>query len=452
MLQSIVSGFTRYRGIDYEDHAREALTSLKDELRKMIRAKRDAKKSGQEDYKTAKLKVMRNERDRRDNRERIQSEIERQIPIEVPDTALPNRPSIRNESSTRVNKSADFFNPASQEEFSEEETPAQPKALLSSFSNARGLAPTRSLDLTPSTQKRVHWKEDSKQEQTAPESSAEQKPNVFRRSKSYSTSQRGLAAIAPVKNSNKKPKRANSFVDPVLDIDDDFNPVGRASDALLRSEAKSTKNLKNIGSHDVRLSVGSHSKLPEQKIASSKGNSHHSASSNQSEKEPSDKATEQRSGTEPIRTKVNQPGNTTLNRNLSRLASNSMQSGAPHSTAGKKTSDSCGTPSSLYSREKYRNNAEESSSKARHSKSRPTTSALHAASSKSVSSETSRSSRHSTATQGSKKRTLPISTTSTQTSGLSSSEGVHKVRRRNKSNIPQRPSGKVVDDAYAFAF
>jgi hypothetical protein len=69
-----------------------------------------------------------------------------------------------------------------------------------------------------------------------------------------------------------------------------------------------------------------------------------------------------------------------------------------------------------------------------------------------MASEASRNSGNSKSTHGSMKRKPQNAMSSTQTSGLSSAEGIHKIRRRNKSSGLQRTSMKVTEDAYAFAF
>jgi hypothetical protein len=471
MLQSIVSGFVHDSNI--EEHSRAVLASLKEDLRNMIRKKRDTKKIEQEGHMNAELKLKRNEDGRRKNREHIEAELKRQevalqVSEQAPATAAPNKASNHNAASTRARKCAEFFNPASQEDYSEEETPAQPKSLLSTFANARALPTKKSFDLTPNSRKHVHWQEEKTGGEGAIETLVEHQPKISRKSKHYGTSQRGLAAIAGPKKSGAK-KRSFDILNSGGDSDDNYTTHAKTAEILSTSERTKGKGT-TAKSHTVTVSdTEPQCGMTEQKSIVAELNRRISVTSHHDMRAFSDLDADRGhdKSTDSLGSKANQPSSRndaspkkpSTNRNaLLRAPSNkrshsstSLEEKGSKSNAGQYRSRSS-TKISSQKASSSRSEASEFSRPSLLSKPRLGSLPTNKSSSRSVNSEASRNSSRYKASQGSSKRKKPIPISSTQTSGLSSSEGLHKTRRRNKLSGAHRTSMNATDDSFAFEF
>ena len=466
MLQSIVSGFVLDGSMSYEDHSKVALASLKEDLRNMIREKRDAKKSEQENRKNAENKLKRNEESRRKNRERIEAEIKQQEVFlkdstHAPASEPPKRSMSHPEGLTRTRKSADFFNPASQDDISEEETPAQPKSLLPTFAHARSLSRKSSFDLTPSSNKHVHWKEEKVGGEQAEKGVAGRETNESRKPKYYGTSQRGLAAISRPKKSDAE-KRSVAILDAGSDSDHDVtSDTLRASDETKRKHRKSLGGKLN-GTGAERYTAREadskpHATLAGQESAVSELATHHSQSTrsrNESEGLLERRAERrQEKSKSSFGSKSNKPSSR-QDASLKMPSTSNPKCPEPNSANDHLscTQEEKNRRSNFASSRSRNETTAKSSSVSLHSKSPNKSRPPVQSSSRSMASEASRNSGTSKSSIGSKKRKTQKDISSTQTSGLSSAEGIHKIRRRNKSSGLQRTSMTVTDDAYSFAF
>lgn len=192
MLQSVVSDFAYVGTISKRDHMIEALGPIKSALESRIRAAKEVtnrrKQMKMESRRRAEavaLAVKRNDEARRKRREQMISEHQRQdaedsldissdgagdddVETTWPPRKVPNLQSkaAHRGASTRTSHGAEFFFPQSHDSVSEEETPAQPKYLLTSFSNSRKAPRLTPTDLPLSMDKRVHWLDDNNKEET----------------------------------------------------------------------------------------------------------------------------------------------------------------------------------------------------------------------------------------------------------------------------------------------
>jgi hypothetical protein len=121
---------------------------------------------------------------------------------------------------TRRSKGADFFYPrSSQDDLSEEETPAHPKRLLPAFATAEDTSlSTPDNDLTQRSDKRVRWEDhdddDSLEEPVASVETANQDKTtqlIQGRKRAYGSSNKGLAAISKSKSQAVSPRRTTKL-------------------------------------------------------------------------------------------------------------------------------------------------------------------------------------------------------------------------------------------------
>lgn len=483
----------------------------------MIRQKRDSKRQDEDRRKKTELKLKRNEDGRRKKREHIGAELKRHE-SSLRSQALESiaAPATKGtEPSARSRKGAEFFNPASNEGFSEEETPAQPKSLLSSFAGVRGLPRKKALDLTPNYDKRVHWKDDTTGIEDDQDSVDEPLGSIRRVSKQYGTSQRGLAAISrPKKADATKRSFAASNTDNHPEADELFATFKRSDDSAascdFETKTKKPRSLISKGEmsdiqeakHHVGEEVGSNLDVPNDeecvrptstssilsdpkrtrlngtntspKVTTKKtnvsrlsGKQKHSPSFRPPSKSGTFNDAELQSSQ--MRNDGNQEKNRNSNRRDRRLKSaksstkNDEDGGTRHermptNEESKSSKTSVGSHRSRGSTK----SASQKTSSSRSTASAPLRASLQAkssrhnvtnnkSSSRSLASERSRDSGRSNTTHGSKKR-KNTSISSTQTSGLSSSEGAHKARRRKKTSGASRSSMSMADDSYSFAF
>jgi hypothetical protein len=504
MLRSIVTEFVYDSSLSYEEHSKKALASLKDDLRNMIRQKRDAKMNEQIGHKNVELKLKSNEEGRRKVRERIEAELKRQEvdSVPLPATGAPNLPPGFDQSNPRARKSAEFFNPASQQDLSEDETPVQPKSLLSSFAHFEAGPHKRSFDLTPSSRKHVHWKEDKKRREQGGVALVGRQPKASHISKHYGHSKRGLAAISVPKKSAGDKKQPNAMLDKAVAMLDEKQNIatdkkqdmaipdcGSDSDDGKPVVARNSSNLWTFDDSKGRGRASSEGTLVEKPVMSSCGRLPDSESQIISVVRKSSDV-ERKSQSQIVschkrELSLSQKGERCRGKSTVAVESKANKPSTREGTAAKKplsNRDTCLSaliierrqpPSALPAKESNDKSSgrkypsfgaakmiakKASSSRSVTTEASPTS--LHDRSSRncppqkktSAASETFHNSGCSKRGQAPRKRKNPIPISSTQTSGLSSSEGIHKVRRRKKTHGILSNSMNPSDDSYAFAF
>lgn len=528
-MQYVVSEFAYDTNADLKAHMHDALGPIKAELRSIIQDAKAAYQRKEEERKESRRKsdatakeLKRKDEERRRSRERIQAELKRKEDEDhdmvddgklggsksqtIPSAA--GSQSLRSGTSSRGRKGAAFFDPQTQDDLSEEETPAQPKSLLSSFSHVRGASrKPPQIDLTPNSDKRVHWKEDAfegEAEGDIVEDDPGRKP--ARKAKQYGTTKRGLAAISRSKKENESKLSIQDILDAgsendssSLDEPTEQPPVKATkmkSDATIAHDAKvhaleseaPPKKAPRAGVTATKRStydqIRDLSKSAE-KLSDHAGKNDDSLSQRgPSVPHPGRQArhdqrhdARQNRPSESFGTRKAQKENRSVKSNDQRNAA--LSGGVLAQANGSDYVNRKERPASRESMEKLgRSNPRGSSKSAVHVPSTKGSSrsvasdstrvshrskgagsvASGRSASKSVASQISRASGRSTSSKrstgdGSKKRKSHEQPHSSgQASGLSSCEGALKPRRRKKTNASHTSSMNLADDPYSFAF
>lgn len=182
-------GYPQLQAVDFsydstkthDEQIESALEGLVTELEASVRVARkakDARKAKQKDARrkaeAAAAEVKRKEEDRRKNRERLQAKIkrkeeeERQLEearhLQEEEEKQRRDQAAKVQKRARKSKGADFFFPQSHGGSLDDETPANPKRLLSRFDNIGEESSQSKLSSTQNSDKRVRWKDDGDEE------------------------------------------------------------------------------------------------------------------------------------------------------------------------------------------------------------------------------------------------------------------------------------------------